>query len=86
MRRVDDLSDCRNHERRLLRRRRLAETAWRLGPRAFYELLCELDRHHHLPDLDARLEKYAGADPAILHVFGGDRFPELPTRLVERRP
>lgn len=33
-------------------------------------------------DLDRRLEKYANADPALIVLLGGDRFPAGPTRII----
>jgi hypothetical protein len=30
-----------------------------------------------------RLERYANADPNLVALLGGDRFPEGPTRIIE---
>ena len=65
------------------RRQRQVAVIVRLGPRAFFELLDELDRHHGLgEDLDRRLERYAALDPAILRDVGGNVFPAFPIRGV----
>jgi hypothetical protein len=56
---------------------------WRLGARVLFELIDELDRHHHLgEDLDARLSKYAAADLDLLRAFGAHSFPHLPIRVI----
>jgi hypothetical protein len=69
-----------------VRRERLVAVVHGLGPRAVFELLDELDRHHGLsPDIDGRLERYAGLDPAALRAAGGDRFPMAPTRAIGAR-
>ena len=67
------------------RRRRYAEAIHRLGPRALYELLAELRRHHPgiAADLDRRVATYAAMDPQILVAAGGDRFPSAPIHAVE---
>jgi hypothetical protein len=72
-----NLQSRRDHELKLRRRQRLAEAAWKLGPRAYYELLCDLDRHYELPDVDVRL-----AAPSLLAAFGSDRFPPSPMRII----
>lgn len=43
----------------LLRRARLVEALHRLGPRALFGLICELEKYGDLPDLDRQLEQYA---------------------------
>ena len=66
-----------------LRRQRHVEQIHRLGARAVFELVDELDRAHGLgDDLDRRLEAYAGLDPDLLAALGADRFPAAPLRLV----
>ena len=67
---------------RRLRRQRMAEIVWQLGPRACFEFIDEIDRHFDIPDIDRRLEKYANADPELVGLLGGARFPAGPTRLV----
>jgi hypothetical protein len=68
---------------RRLRRQHLALRVHRLGDRAFFEFIDELDRHHALgDDLDQRLEKYAGADADLLRAIGADRFSASPVRTV----
>lgn len=69
-----------------LRRQRHVERLYRLGPRAVFELLDELDRVHRLTDLDARLARYAAVDPEILRALGANRFPERQFRLVGGAP
>ena len=71
-----------------LRRQRLVERLHRLGPRAVFELLAELARHHPdiAEDLDRRLARYAALDPAMLAATGGDRFAPLPVHLVRCAP
>jgi len=81
---VHSLAELRKQANRRLRRQHLAALAWQLGPRIFFELLEELDRHYDIPDLDRRLERYANADPSLVAFLGGDRFPEGPTRIVGR--
>jgi hypothetical protein len=62
--------------RQRLRRQHLALRIHNLGPR-------ELDRAHGLgDDLDNRLQRYAGLDPALLAALGGERFSASPTRLI----
>ena len=70
---------------RRLRRQRLVERVHRLGVRAVFELLDELDRHYDLGgSLDRRLSRYAELDPMLLHAIGGDRLPPVPLRSVGR--
>ena len=63
-----------------LRRQRQVEALHRLGARVVFELADEIARHHSeiAADLDARLARYANADPAVLEAIGGDRFPARP--------
>jgi hypothetical protein len=66
-----------------LRRQLLIERIHRLGPRVVLELIDELARRHELgPDLDARLERYAAADPLAFAIAGAARFPALPIWLI----
>jgi hypothetical protein len=66
-----------------LRRQHLARQLHRLGARVVFELLDEIARHYELADdIDARLARYAGADPAILAAVGGDKFAPLPLRSI----
>jgi hypothetical protein len=81
-RRVASTQARRTAELKRQRRMRLADKAWKLGPRAYFEFLDELDRHYDIPDLDRRLERYANIDPKALSFLGGDRFPEGPMRAV----
>jgi hypothetical protein len=68
---------------RRLRRQRQVELLYALGPRIIFELIDELDRHYGLgDDLDRRLARYARLDPVILAAVGGDRFPNMPLRMV----
>ena len=68
---------------RQLRRQRHVEQIHRLGARALFELVDELDRVHGLgDDLDRRLERYARLDPDLLAALGADRFPAAPLRIV----
>jgi hypothetical protein len=72
---------------RRLRRQRLVERVCALGARAVFELVDELDRHLGIgDDLDRRLQRYADADPELLHAFGADRFAPLPTRRIWGQP
>jgi hypothetical protein len=76
----------RSAELRRQRRMRMAVAAWKLGPRAFFEFIDELDRHFDVPDLDRRLGRYANADPQLVALLGGDRLPPIPPpRLVGGR-
>jgi hypothetical protein len=69
-----------------LRRQRNAQRLHELGPRAVFELLDEIARHHEIEsDIDFRLGRYAAINPQLLRRAGGDRFPAPPTRLVEGR-
>jgi hypothetical protein len=77
-----NLIELREQATRRQRRQRMAEIVWRLGARAFFEFIDELDRHFDIPDLDRRLEKYANANPELVALLGGARFPSGPTRLV----
>ena len=80
---LDNLAALRAQASQRLHRQRLVERVHRLGARAVFELIDDLDRHHGLgDDLDRRLERCAEADPGLVDAFGGDRFPTSPTRLV----
>jgi hypothetical protein len=72
----------RSAELRRQRRMRMAAAAWRLGPRAFFEFIDELDWHFDVLNLDRRLERYANADPGLIALLGGDQFPAGPTRII----
>ena len=66
-----------------LHRPRLVERVHRLGARAVFELVDELDRAHGLgDDLDCRLERFAALDHGRLAAVGADQFPPSPTRLI----
>jgi hypothetical protein len=80
---IHSLAKLQEQANRRRRRQRMAALAWRLGARAYFEFLDELDRHYDTPDLDRRLEKYANADPNMVALLGGDQFPEGPTRIIE---
>jgi hypothetical protein len=64
----------------------MAAAAWKLGARAFFEFVEELDRHHDIPDLDRRLERFANADPHLVALLGGDQFPAGPMRIIKDGP
>jgi hypothetical protein len=53
-------------------------------PRLVLELLNELDRYHALPDLDARLARYAELNLDLLRATGGDRLVSPPLHAVGR--
>jgi hypothetical protein len=72
---MNALQAMRARELRRMRRMRLAAVVWKLGERAFFEFLTELDRDYGIVDLDSRLERYANADPRLLRALGGDRLP-----------
>jgi hypothetical protein len=56
-------------------RQRRVERLHRLGPRAVFELLAELDAEHGLgADLDDRLDAYARLSPEIVRAVGGGGF------------
>jgi hypothetical protein len=80
--RTEYLRERRARESLLRRRQHLAKIVWRLGARAFFEFITELDRHYDIPDLDRRLERYADIDPRVLAALDGHKFAENPTRLV----
>ncbi|HZK89045.1 MAG TPA: hypothetical protein VFC56_02760 [Stellaceae bacterium] len=64
-------------------RRHWVERIHRLGARVLAELLDEIGRHHAIEaDIARRVERYAGLDPEILAVVGGDRFLARPMRVV----
>jgi hypothetical protein len=80
---VDNRETLRNQAQRRLRRQHLARELHRLGARALFELVDELDRVHGLgDDLDQRLEAYAALDAELIAVVGADQFPPSPTRLI----
>jgi hypothetical protein len=81
---IHSLAKLQAQANRRRRRQRMAELVWKLGARAFFEFIDELDRHYGLnDDLDRRLERFANADPALIALFGGDQFPAGPTRIIE---
>ena len=55
-----------------LRRQKLFERIYALGPRPCFELLMEV---HDGAGLDDRLARYAAADPSVIRALGADRFP-----------
>lgn len=66
-----------------LRRQHLARQLYQLGSRATFEFIDEIARHCGLADdIDARLAKYAEADPELLRRAGADRFPATPIRAI----
>lgn len=66
-----------------LRRQRLIQKIHQLGPRAMAEFINELAFDLLAEDaVDAKLERYAALDPAVVAAFGGDRFPASPIRKV----
>jgi hypothetical protein len=72
-----------SQETRRLRRERQVEQIHRLGARAVFELLQQLDRDHGLGrQLDRQLERFAGLDAGILAAVGGDRFAPAPLHVV----
>ena len=64
-----------------MRRQRLCARIRALGPRVFFELIAEIERHG-TADLDKRLERYRKLDPAVLRYLGADEFPTRPIRKV----
>jgi hypothetical protein len=83
---VDIREGLQNQAQRRLQRRRHVEQIHRLGARAVFELVDELDRVHGLgDDLDRRLGAYAGLNPDLLVALGADRFPAVPFRAVGGR-
>jgi hypothetical protein len=66
------------------RRKYLAWQVHRRGPRAVFELVDEIARHHpdFADDIDRRSERFAALDPALLRALGGDRFPARPLRVA----
>ena len=80
---LDNLAALRAQASQRLHRQRLVERVHRLGARALFELVDELDRHYGLgDDLDRRLERYARLDHRLLAAVGGDRFPASPLRVA----
>jgi hypothetical protein len=70
---------------RRLRRQQQCQRIRRLGARVLFELIDELDRHHHLGDeLDPWLGRYAALDPTGLRALGADGFPRRPALRVIR--
>ena len=55
-----------------VRRQRLFEQVYGLGPRPCLELLLEV---HEGADLDKRLARYAALDSETIRALGGDQFP-----------
>jgi len=56
------------------------------SPRVWFELLLELGRKHDLAgEIAATARKYAGLNPELLRVTGGDLMPALPVHLVAGR-
>jgi hypothetical protein len=85
--RLDIRSQLQSQELVRLRRQRLVERIHALGPRVLFEFIDELDREHALgADLDRRLERYAGLNPAILRAVGGDKFAPAPIYIVGGSP
>jgi hypothetical protein len=56
---------------RRLRRQRLVEHLYRLGPAAIGHFLREVENGANIPD---HLERYARIDPAFVRALGGDRY------------
>ena len=80
---VDTRQSLKNQAQHRFHRQHLARQVHRLGARALFEFIDELDRHHGLgDDLDRRLERYAAVEPTILAAVGADRFPASPLRAV----
>ena len=70
-------------EARRLRRQRLVQRLYRLGPRAVFELVDEIGRRHGITDeVDRRLAAFAALDAEILAITGGDKFPAAPMRAI----
>lgn len=81
---TDDLAELQERNARILRRQRLVERIWRLGPRPTYHLIIELWQFG-ASDLDFLLERYADLDdidPRMFRALGADRFPPPPLHLV----
>lgn len=68
---------------RRLQLQRMVAAVHALGPRAVFELLDEIGRHHDIAnDIDRRLERYAALDRNMLRAVGGDRFAPWPSLRV----
>ena len=67
-----------------LRLQRLAERLHALGPRPVFEFCRELAEAYGInADVQRRLERYAGLDPAFILVLGADYSPPPPLHGVE---
>ena len=67
-----------------LRLQRNAERLYRLGPRAFAEMLVEFGAETGTAErIIKKLEDYARLTPEMLRATGGDRFPR-PLRVVAK--
>jgi len=74
---------ARKYNFRRQQRHHLIDAIVGLGARVVFEFIDELDRYHDLGgDLDNRLARYAGLDPALLHALDADRFPASPIRVA----
>lgn len=63
---------------------RLVTRLHALGPRVIAELLSELGAAHLImTSIEARLERYAALDPAVLAAIGADRMPPRPIRVIQ---
>lgn len=65
--------------------RRAVERLHGLGPRAVFELLCEIGRARQcLTFIEQRVENCGRLDSRVLRALDGDRLPPAPIREVRR--
>jgi hypothetical protein len=62
---------------------RMVERVYRHGPRVIAELLAEIGAAYmNRTDIERRLERYAGLDPAALELTGGGAMPPTPLSVI----
>jgi hypothetical protein len=75
--------DCRHDIRFQRDVDRLADLVRRTGGRVLAEVFFEAGaRTGHMTTIEQVVARYARLDPDVLALFGGDRFPPHPLRLV----